>query len=158
MNRNDIQDTEKIRPAVPADAATIARFQEQMAKETEGITLDAEVVGKGVNSIFGDSSRGIYYVLEVEGRIIASLLITYEWSEWRNGQVWWIQSVYVEKDFRGQGIFKRLYAYIQSLAASDENICGIRLYVDNTNTAAQKVYQSIGMNGDHYKVYEWMKS
>lgn len=158
MNRNDIQDTEKIRPAVPADAVTIARFQEQMAKETEGITLDAEVVGKGVNSIFEDSSRGIYYVLEVEGRIIASLLITYEWSEWRNGQVWWIQSVYVEKDFRGQGIFKRLYAYIQSLAASDDNIRGIRLYVDNTNTAAQKVYQSIGMNGDHYKVYEWMKS
>jgi GNAT superfamily N-acetyltransferase len=155
---NNIQDTGKVRPATATDAASITRFQQQMAKETEGITLDADTVGKGVSAVFEDPSRGIYYVLEVEGQVIASLLITYEWSEWRNGQVWWIQSVYVERDFRGQGIFKQLYAYIQSLATSDENICGIRLYVDNTNAAAQKVYQSIGMNGDHYKVYEWMKS
>jgi GNAT superfamily N-acetyltransferase len=155
---NNIQDTGKVRPATATDAASITRFQQQMAKETEGITLDADIVGKGVSAVFEDPSKGIYYVLEVEGQVIASLLITYEWSEWRNGQVWWIQSVYVERDFRGQGIFKQLYAYIQSLATSDENICGIRLYVDNTNAAAQKVYQSIGMNGDHYKVYEWMKS
>lgn len=158
MPHTDIQGTEKIRPAIPADAVTISRFQQQMANETEGIALEAEIVSRGVNAIFEDTSRGAYHVVEVKGRVVASLLITYEWSEWRNGQVWWIQSVYVEKDFRGQGIFKRLYAYIQSLATSDENIRGIRLYVDTTNTAAQKVYQSIGMNGDHYKVYEWMKS
>ncbi len=158
MNLATIQGTEKIRPATQADAATISRFQQQMANETEGITLDAEIVTQGVQSIFEDSNRGVYYVVEAEERVIASLLITYEWSEWRNGQVWWIQSVYVEKDFRGRGIFKRLYAYIQSLATSDENIRGIRLYIDNTNIAAQSVYQSIGMNGDHYKVYEWMKS
>lgn len=147
-----------LRQAHPQDANTIARFQRQMARETEALDLNADTVAKGVQSVFEDTTRGVYHVAEVEGRVIASLLITYEWSEWRNGQVWWIQSVYVEKDYRGQGIFKQLYTYIQSLANSDDQICGIRLYVDNTNQAAQKVYQRIGMNGDHYKVYEWMKS
>lgn len=154
----DLNNTMQIRPAVTDDASTIVRFQVQMAMETEGITLDTDVVSKGVNGVFEEPSRGIYHVVEMDGKVIASLLITYEWSEWRNGQVWWIQSVYVEKDLRGKGIFKQLYTYIQSLANDDQDIRGIRLYVDNTNTAAQKVYQSIGMNGDHYRVFEWMKS
>ena len=148
----------QIRQAKPEDASIIVRFQLQMALETEDLELNPETVGKGVSAVFDDASKGIYHVVVVEGHVIASLLITYEWSEWRNGQVWWIQSVYVEKDFRGQGIFKQLYTYIQSLAHSDEHVCGIRLYVDNTNQSAQKVYQRIGMNGDHYRVFEWMKS
>ncbi len=152
------QEVIHFRPAKEEDAQTIVRFQQQMAHETEGISLDQATVSAGVQAVFEDPQKGIYYVTEVEQRVIASLLITYEWSEWRNGTVWWIQSVYVEKEFRGSGIFSQLYAYIQSLAENDTEVRGIRLYVDNTNTAAQQVYSRIGMNGDHYKVYEWMKS
>ena len=145
------------RQAKKEDAGSIVRFQQQMAHETEGILLDRDTVSAGVQAVFEDRQKGIYYVTEVNRKVIASLLITYEWSEWRNGTVWWIQSVYVEKEFRGRGIFSRLYTYIQSLAENDTEVKGIRLYVDNTNTAAQQVYSRTGMNGDHYKVYEWMK-
>lgn len=147
-----------IRRAGQKDGETIARFQQQMAYETEGVSLESDTLSSGVQAVLDDTHKGVYYVAEADDRVIASLLITYEWSEWRNGQVWWIQSVYVEKDFRGSGIFSQLYAYIQSLAENDAEVRGIRLYVDNTNTAAQKVYSRMGMNGDHYKVYEWMKS
>ncbi|MEM8893770.1 MAG: GNAT family N-acetyltransferase [Bacteroidota bacterium] len=129
-----------------------------MALETEDLKLDQATVTSGVGAIFEDVSKGVYYVAEANGQVIGSLLITYEWSEWRNGQVWWIQSVYVEEGFRGSGIFRRFYSYIQALAENDDDVRGIRLYVDNTNTVAQQVYRRIGMNGDHYKVYEWMKS
>ena len=89
--------------------------------------------------------------------IVASTMITYEWSDWRNGVVWWIQSVYVAPEARGQGVYKGLYAYVQELANDDPNIRGIRLYVDKRNTRAQQVYAKLGMNGEHYQVFEWMK-
>ncbi len=145
------------REAVRSDAQVIAEFQSAMALETEGISLDRDVLARGVAAVFDDPSRGRYFVAERDGRVVASLLITYEWSDWRNGTVWWIQSVYVAAEARRQGVYAALYDHVRSLAAADPSIRGIRLYVDNRNRAAAEVYARLGMNGDHYRVFEWMK-
>jgi ribosomal protein S18 acetylase RimI-like enzyme len=147
----------KIRLAKIDDSLTIAGFQLKMAIETENLQLDAETVGKGVNAVFEKPELGQYFVAEKDGQIIASMLTTFEWSDWRNAQVWWLQSVFVIPDFRRQGIFKRMYDFVKILAENDENVGGIRLYVDKTNVRAQEVYKAVGMNGEHYQVFEWMK-
>jgi GNAT superfamily N-acetyltransferase len=144
------------RGATREDARTIVEFQEAMARETEEVELDHEVVTRGVEAVFDDPSRGRYFVADVDGRLVASLLITYEWSDWRNGVVWWIQSVYVDPEFRGQGVYAGLYAYVRESA--DASVRGIRLYVDRRNTRAQEVYRRLGMDGEHYLVFEWMKN
>lgn len=138
------------------DVVTIVAFQIDMAHETEEVTLDRDVCTRGVQGVFDDPSRGRYFVAEADGRVVASLLITYEWSDWRNGTVWWIQSVYVRPELRGQGIYAGLYRHVKSIADA-EQVRGIRLYVDRRNTRAQEVYRRLGMNGEHYLVYEWMK-
>ncbi len=144
------------REAVPADASTIIDFQLAMALETEELKLDREVLTRGVNAVFTDPTLGLYYVAESEGRVVGSLMITYEWSDWRNGMVWWIQSVYVVPELRGRGVYAGLYAHIR-LIVEQSTVRGVRLYVDKRNTAAQKVYTKLGMNGEHYLVFEWMK-
>jgi GNAT superfamily N-acetyltransferase len=110
-----------------------------------------------VGRVFENPSLGQYYMAEQDGRVIATTLITYEWSDWRDGTVWWIQSVYVITEARRQGVYAGLYAYIKRLAESDEQVRGIRLYVDRRNSPAQMVYAKLGMNGEHYQVFEWMK-
>ena len=145
------------RPAVSADSETIVGFQIEMARETEGLALDREVCARGVQAVFADPSLGAYHVGEEAERVIGSMLLTYEWSDWRNGIVWWIQSVYVTPGARGRGVYSGLYAYVKQLAAGDANVRGIRLYVDRRNTTAQQVYARLGMNGEHYQVFEWMK-
>jgi GNAT superfamily N-acetyltransferase len=147
----------KYRSAVRTDAAAIIEFQIAMALETEDVVLDRAICTKGVNEVFDDPSHGRYFVCEKDGRVISSTMITYEWSDWRHGVVWWIQSVYVIPEMRGRGVYAGLYAYIQDLARHDESVRGIRLYVDRRNTTAQKVYTRLGMDGEHYLVYEWMK-
>jgi ribosomal protein S18 acetylase RimI-like enzyme len=148
----------RYRSAEPHDATVIVDFQQAMARETEELELDFATVTKGVAAVFAaPMSLGRYFVAEVDGRIIASLMLTYEWSDWRNGNVWWIQSVYVEPEFRGRGVYAGLYRHVQSLAQRDDAIRGIRLYVDRRNTRAQEVYRRLGMNGEHYQVFEWMK-
>jgi len=147
----------KIRLAKIGDSPTIAGFQLKMAIETENLQLDTETVGKGVKAVFEKPELGQYFVAEKDGQIIASMLTTFEWSDWRNAQVWWLQSVYVIPEFRRQGIFKRMYDFVKILAESDANVGGIRLYVDKTNVRAQEVYKAVGMNGEHYQVFEWMK-
>ena len=137
------------------DVNAIVDFQQAMARETEEVTLDRDVVTRGVQAVFDDPSRGRYFVAEVEGRVVASLLITYEWSDWRNGVVWWIQSVYVIPEFRKRGVYAGLYAHVKQTA--DASVKGIRLYVDRRNKPAQEVYRRLGMNGEHYLVFEWMK-
>jgi GNAT superfamily N-acetyltransferase len=149
--------TTTYRKAVPADAPAIVEFQIAMARETEELELDREICAKGVNAVFEDSSHGQYFVCEQGGRVVGSTLITYEWSDWRNGVVWWIQSVYIAPEARGQGVYKGLYRFIQELAGADGGVRGIRLYVDKRNTGAQQVYARLGMNGEHYQVFEWMK-
>lgn len=145
------------RRAASSDAAVIVEFQIAMARETEDLELNREICTKGVNAVFEDSSRGQYYVGEMDGRVVASTLITYEWSDWRNGVVWWIQSVYVVPDARGRGIYSGLYRQIQEFARADQTVKGIRLTVDKRNTIAQQVYAKLGMDGNHYQVFEWMK-
>jgi GNAT superfamily N-acetyltransferase len=147
----------QVREARRDDAAIIIEFQLAMALETEGLTLDRDILTRGVYAIFDTPTLGRYYVVESDGRVVASLLITYEWSDWRNGMVWWIQSVYTAPDFRRRGVYAALYAHIRAQVEPEPNIRGIRLYVDNRNADAQKVYTRLGMEGEHYRVFEWMK-
>ena len=147
-----------IRKANRAEADTIVRFQVLMARETESLSLDEGILKQGVEAVFNHPERGCYYVAKKDGRVIASLMITYEWSDWRNSTVYWIQSVYVEKAFRRQGVYASMYQHIRQLAENDPAVGGIRLYVDKSNLPAQHTYASLGMNGEHYQVFEWMKS
>lgn len=145
------------RVAVVRDAPKIVEFQIAMAQETEEMTLDREICTRGVQAVFDVPSRGRYFVAESDGAVIASLLITYEWSDWRDGNVWWIQSVYVSPEARRQRVYAGLYEHVKEAAEREGGIRGIRLYVDRRNTPAQEVYRRCGMNGDHYLVFEWMK-
>ncbi len=146
-----------IRQAIASDAASIVEFQLAMAWETEQLQLNEPTVIKGVAAVFEDPSKGIYYVAVTDGKVVGSLLTTFEWSDWRNGTVLWIQSVYVRPEFRKRSIFSRLYKHIQGMVASNPNLRGIRLYADKTNTSAHGVYEHLGMTAEHYQMYEWMK-
>ena len=145
------------RDALPSDHSFIVDFQVAMALETESVTLNRPTCAKGVAAVFEDSALGRYFVAEEGGRVVGSLLITYEWSDWRNGNVWWIQSVYIVPDLRGRGVYAGLYRHVQAIVDVDPSLRGIRLYVDRRNTSAQHVYTKLGMNGEHYQVFEWMK-
>ena len=149
--------TVRYREAHSTDRAAIVDFQIAMARETEDVALDRATCTRGVEEVFRDGTNGCYYVAESGGVIIASLLITNEWSDWRDGTVWWIQSVYVRPEYRGQRVYAGLYEHVKRLALADDNVKGIRLYVDERNTKAQQVYARLGMSGEHYRVFEWMK-
>jgi len=146
-----------IREATSQDIPAIIDFQQKMAWETEKVTLDPKILTEGVKNLFADANRGKYYVAEENGAVVGSLMTTYEWSDWRNGTVLWIQSVYIIESHRGKGIYKQLYEHIQQIVKKSSDLRGIRLYVDKTNKPAQKVYEKLGMNGEHYQVFEWMK-
>lgn len=146
-----------IRQAIESDAPSIVEFQLAMAWETETLRLDEPTVVKGVAAVFADSSKGVYYVAETDGHVVGSLLTTFEWSDWRNGTVLWIQSVYVRPEYRKRSIFSKLYKHIQKMVVENQNLRGIRLYADKTNTSAHGVYEHLGMTAEHYQMYEWMK-
>lgn len=143
-----------IRKAIRNDAETIARFNVVLAKETEHFDLDFNRTLRGVNGMFDDVSRGFYLLAESNGDIVGQLMITYEWSDWRNGVFWWIQSVYVKPDVRGQKVFKALFEYVMSLARKEGNVCGLRLYVEKQNERARAVYQKLGMKVTDYDLLE----
>jgi GNAT superfamily N-acetyltransferase len=145
------------RAAQPSDRDVIVDFQVAMARETEDVALDRAICTRGVAAVLADPSLGRYYTAESDGRVVASLLLTYEWSDWRNGMVWWIQSVYVVPEMRGQRVYGGLYEHVKRLAEGEKSVRGIRLYVDRRNTRAQQVYTRLGMDGEHYQVFEWMK-
>jgi ribosomal protein S18 acetylase RimI-like enzyme len=145
-----------IRPATRTDATCILDFQVMMAIETENIVLDKLIASKGIAALLDDPSKGVYYVAEVKGQVAGCFLITYEWSDWRNGVVWWLQSVYVDAPYRKLGVFRKMYDHIVGIISADPGVRGLRLYVDKSNERAQNVYRSLGMNGDHYTVFEWM--
>ena len=145
------------REGTPDDAGSIVDFQLAMARETEELELDREILSRGVAAVFADPSRGRYFVATEEEDVIGSLMVTYEWSDWRNGMVWWIQSVYVVPSFRRRGVYAGLYRHVRGFVEEDASIRGIRLYVDERNKGAQEVYGRLGMNGEHYRVFEWMK-
>lgn len=146
-----------IRKATVADIPSLVAFQQKLALETENVTLDAAILHKGMQAMFDDPSKGFYNIVEDNGVVIGCHMITYEWSDWRNGLVWWLQSVYVIESYRKQGIFKLMYENIVRIIQEDPSLIGLRLYVDKSNARAMKVYESMGMNGEHYTVYEWMK-
>jgi GNAT superfamily N-acetyltransferase len=145
-----------IRKATTIDADTIIDFQQKMAWETEGMTLKPDTINKGVKAVFDEPSCGTYWVAETDNKIIASLLITFEWSDWRNANVWWFQSVYVIKEHRRKGIFRQMYNHIKD-EGEKAGIAGLRLYVETQNLTAQSTYKALGMESIHYKMFEWMK-
>jgi GNAT superfamily N-acetyltransferase len=145
-----------IRDATLADAATIADNNSSMAMETEGRALAPDVIGPGVAALLGDPEMGRYWVAESAGQIVGQLMVTYEWSDWRNGGLWWIQSVYIAPDFRRQGVFSALYHHVESLAATEPDVCGLRLYVEDNNHRAQQTYEALGMVKPSYVVMESM--
>jgi GNAT superfamily N-acetyltransferase len=145
-----------IRFARPEDASALIEFNQAMALETEGKTLVEEKIASGVSAVFHDEKKGFYVVADDNGQIIGGLMVTFEWSDWRNAWFWWIQSVYILPDYRGQRIYSRLYEFIKTAALEAGNVCGFRLYVEHDNIRAQKVYQKLGMAESHYLMYEEM--
>ena len=146
----------KIRKAKKEDAGKIISFQLAMAKETEDLALNPETLTAGVETVFEKQSKGQYFVAESEGSVVASLLITYEWSDWRNADVWWFQSVYVIPGFRRKGIFRMMYDHVKNEALKN-GIAGLRLYVESNNFPARKTYEAMGMSSEHYTMYEWLR-
>ena len=142
--------------ATSDDVDAIAQFNIAMANETEDLTLDPSTVQAGVRGVLNANDRGFYLVARAQGKPVGSLMITYEWSDWRNGNLWWIQSVYVAPSSRGQGIFRALYEDVVSLAHGAPDVRGIRLYVEKDNLNAQAVYQRLGMSETAYRVFETM--
>ncbi len=157
-----------VRPAEMSDAETIVRFNEAMAAETEDKSLDLETLRAGVRSMLVSPKRGFYLIAEQEAHpagpenrasereeaIVGSLMITTEWSDWRNGMFWWVQSVYVRPKARRQGVYTALYAEVKRRARAAADVCGLRLYVEESNAVAREVYVSLGMVPTSYRMYE----
>ena len=146
-----------IRKALNKDIDVIARYNYNLAYETENKILDMNILTRGVEAIIKDENKGIYHVCEINGEVVGQIMYTFEWSDWRNGTFLWIQSAYVNKEFRGMGVFKALYKFIRDIADNDNNICGIRLYVEKENTIAKKTYKNIGIKEFNYYIYEYDK-
>jgi GNAT superfamily N-acetyltransferase len=146
-----------IRKATFHDIHVLVDFQQRLAFESENIRLDAAALKKGMRALFEDPTKGFYNVAEDDGVIVGCHMITFEWSDWRNGMVWWLQSVYVKQSHRKKGVFRKMFENLSSIVKNDPSVIGLRLYVDKTNVHAQRVYEAMGMNGDHYTVYELMK-
>ncbi len=144
----------RIRRAKPGDAQTIVEFNARMAEETEHRSLNRSILSRGVNAILGDASKGIYFVAALNREIAGQLMITYEWSDWRNGNFWWIQSVYVRQEYRQQGVFRSLYEHVETMARKRKDVCGLRLYVERANDRAQKTYEKMGMARSAYEMFE----
>jgi ribosomal protein S18 acetylase RimI-like enzyme len=146
-----------IRPGEPGDAAAIVDFQLRMARETEELGLDPDTLRRGVAAVFADPHKGRYWIAERGGKTVACLLTTHEWSDWRDGVILWIQSVYVVPEERGRGVYRALYERLRRQVEASPGLKGIRLYVEKRNTAAQRVYERLGMTREHYDLFEWLK-
>jgi GNAT superfamily N-acetyltransferase len=144
----------RIRQATPADCATVAEFNLRLAEESEQLRLDADTVQKGVAAILGDTRKGIYFLAEADGTVAGQLMITYEWSDWRNGDLWWIQSVYVRPEFRRLGVFGGLFRHLEALARSRNDVAGLRLYMHADNSRARQTYERLGMKHTNYEVFD----
>ena len=143
-----------IRVANIQDVAALVDFNQSMALETENKKLDSAILSKGVGELIADPNKGFYLVAEQNSQVVGSLMVTTEWSDWRNAVFWWIQSVYIVPQSRRQGIYALLYTKVKELAQKNGNICGFRLYVEKENTIAQRTYEAMGMKQSHYLMYE----
>jgi GNAT superfamily N-acetyltransferase len=146
-----------VRVGRQADIEAIIEAQSAMAMESEDLALDPGKLRKGVLGVFEKPARGTYWIAEIKGHPAGMLLVVPEWSDWRNRDIWWIHSVYTWPEYRGQGVFKALYQHLHQQVLGDENLGGLRLYVETENTRAQQVYKKMGMRDDHYLMYEWLK-
>jgi GNAT superfamily N-acetyltransferase len=143
-----------VRAALPADVPQIIEFNCRLARETEGKDLDPAQVTSGVAAVLADPRKGLYFVAEDEGDIAGQIEVTFEWSDWRNGWLWWIQSVYVRAEYRRRGVFRALYGHVEALARADQTVIGLRLYVENGNRAALATYAQLGLKPAGYVVLE----
>lgn len=155
MNKKPLSDVH-IRSAESRDLSSVVTFNAALAWETEGRRLEQPLLQAGVQAVLADATKGFYVVMEhlPSGQIIGQLLITFEWSDWRNAVFWWIQSVYVHKEWRRRGVFKKLYEYVLQKAKRQGNVAGLRLYVEQDNAAAQKVYDRAGLTVAPYRMFE----
>lgn len=142
------------RRATPKDRETLVDFNLAMAHETEHKALDRAVVDEGVRAVFADPRRGFYLLAECGDTVAGGLLVTTEWSDWRNADFWWIQSVYVRPEYRRRGVYRILHEYIRDMARKDDRVCGLRLYVDSENARAKTVYRRLGMRQTRYEFFE----
>jgi GNAT superfamily N-acetyltransferase len=142
-----------VRPAVASDVAVIVEFNRRLALETENKILDPAILSAGVAAVLGDPGRGRYFVAEANGEVIGQTAITYEWSDWRNGWVWWLQSVYVRADARGKGVFRAIFEHIDAESKRAGYVVGIRLYVEHENRSAQETYRRLGFEEMHFYLY-----
>jgi GNAT superfamily N-acetyltransferase len=143
-----------IRRATVADAEVVAEFNRLLAEESEGKALDQAKLGPGVRAGLEDPHKSVYYLAEEDGGVLGQLAVTFEWSDWRNGWFWWIQSVYVRPEARRRGVFRALFEHVQGLARAEPEVIGLRLFVENANHAAQQTYQQMGMRPAGYFVLE----
>ncbi|QSZ67503.1 GNAT family N-acetyltransferase [Methanofollis aquaemaris] len=143
-----------LRRGTAADAPVIADYNIAMALETEGKVLDPETVRKGVEAVLADPAKGFYLIAESDGRVVGQGMVTFEWSDWRDGVFWWLQSVYVHPDARRQGVFARLFRALEAEARRRPEVAGLRLYVDQENLTAQETYRRLGMAASNYALFE----
>lgn len=147
-----------VRQAGFGDVETLIEFSAAMAQETEGRCLDRDRLRNGTRAVLNTPERGFFLVAEVHDqdrpRLAGQLMVTFEWSDWRNGVFWWVQSVYVDQTYRRQGVYRAMHAEIVAKAATDPQVCGIRLYAEQNNHEAQTVYQRVGLVPAGYVVYE----
>ncbi|BCV52665.1 GNAT family N-acetyltransferase [Shewanella algae] len=143
-----------IRKGTPKDTEALVAFNQAMAQETEGLALDSDTLSRGVSTLLENPAKGFYLVAEIEGEIAGSLMVTFEWSDWRAADYYWIQSVYIKPEHRQKGIYRALYLEVKTLAEKQGGAASFRLYVEQENTRAQQTYQSLGMSQSHYLMYE----
>ncbi|WP_420789031.1 GNAT family N-acetyltransferase [Shewanella algae] len=143
-----------IRKGTPKDTEALVAFNQAMAQETEGLALDSDTLSRGVSTLLKNPAKGFYLVAEIEGEIAGSLMVTFEWSDWRAADYYWIQSVYIKPEHRQKGIYRALYQEVKTLAEKQGGAASFRLYVEQENTRAQQTYQSLGMSQSHYLMYE----
>lgn len=143
-----------VRPARPNDSPTIVEFNRRLALETENLSLEPAVLTEGVRKALADANRGRYFVADEGNEVIGQIMITYEWSDWRNGWIWWIQSVYVRADRRRSGVFRAILDYIERQAKLDGDVAGLRLYVEKDNQSAQRTYQRMGFDEIHFRLLQ----
>jgi len=146
-----------IRKGKLSDTERIVELQLQLAKETEGLQMDKTLVSRGVQGVFQEPERGTYWIAGEKDDILGMLLVTPEWSDWRNGIVLWMHSIYIVPRARGQGVFKMLYLNLKKKVEQSPKMMGLRLYVDKRNKSAREVYEKLGMSKEHYDLYEWLK-
>lgn len=144
----------RIREAQLGDVAIIAEYNVRLAQETEGKELDRATLLAGVRALIENPARGVYFVAEEAGQVVGQVMITFEWSDWRNGTFWWLKSVYVREEFRGHGVFRSLFEHVRGLAGQEAGVCGLRLYVERENERAKSAYRRLGMTDAGYEVFE----